>query len=42
MMNKPAKLLAYSAALLACVGVFMIYIQPEFMVMLAGQLWACF
>jgi hypothetical protein len=41
-MNKPTKLLAYSAAVLACVGVFMLYIQPEFMVMLAGQVWACF
>lgn len=41
-MSKPAKLLAYSAVVLACVGVFMIYTQPEFMVMLAGQIWACF
>jgi hypothetical protein len=24
------------------VGVFMVYTQPEFMVMLAGQIWACF
>jgi hypothetical protein len=41
-MSKPQKLLAYSAAVLACVGVFLLYIQPEFMVTLAGQVWACF
>jgi hypothetical protein len=41
-MSKAAKVLAYSAAVLACVGVFMVYTQPEFMVMLAGQIWACF
>jgi hypothetical protein len=41
-MSTPKRLLAYSAAVLACVGVFMVYIQPEFMVMLAGQVWACF
>jgi hypothetical protein len=41
-MSKPQKLLAYSAAVLACVCVFLLYIQPEFMVTLAGQVWACF
>jgi hypothetical protein len=41
-MTKATKLLAYSAAVLACVGVFLLYIQPEFMVTLAGQVWACF
>jgi hypothetical protein len=41
-MSKSQKLLAYSAAILACMGVFTIYIRPEFMVMLAGQIWACF
>jgi hypothetical protein len=41
-MSLPKKLLTYSAAILACVGVFAVYTQPEFMVMLAGQLWACF
>jgi hypothetical protein len=41
-MNAPKKLLAYSTIVLACVGVFMVYTQPEFMVMLAGQMWACF
>jgi hypothetical protein len=41
-MNTSQKLLAYSAAVLACVGVFLLYVQPEFMVTLAGQVWACF
>ncbi len=41
-MNKSQKFLAYSAAALACVGVFLLYVQPEFMVTLAGQVWACF
>jgi hypothetical protein len=41
-MKKSQKLLAYSAAVLACVGVFLLYVQPEFMVTLAGQVWACF
>lgn len=41
-MNLPRKVLIYSAAVLACVAVFGLYIQPEFMVTLAGQVWACF
>ncbi len=41
-MSPSKKLLAYSAAVLACVGVFLLYIRPEFMVTLAGQIWACF
>jgi hypothetical protein len=41
-MKKTTQLLAYSAAVLACVGVFLLYIRPEFMVTLAGQIWACF
>jgi hypothetical protein len=41
-MSKAAKLLAYSTAVLACVGVFMLYLRPDFMVTLAGQIWACF
>jgi hypothetical protein len=41
-MSQPRKLIAFSAALLACVGVFLLYIQPEFMVLLAEQMWACF
>jgi hypothetical protein len=41
-MSKSQKLLAYSTAVLACMGVFLLYIRPEFMVTLAGQVWACF
>jgi hypothetical protein len=36
------KIAAYGTALLACLGVFGLYLQPEFMVSLAGQIWACF
>ena len=36
------KLAAYAAAVLACLAVFMLYTQPEFMVTLANQVWACF
>ncbi len=41
-MNLPRKVLIYSAAVLSCLAVFGLYVQPEFMVMLAGQIWACF
>jgi hypothetical protein len=40
--NTPLKLLAYSLAFLACIGVFLLYTRPQFMVTLAGQVWACF
>jgi hypothetical protein len=33
---------AYAAALAALLTVFSLYLQPEFMVSLADQLWACF
>ncbi|MFN9727481.1 hypothetical protein [Acidovorax sp.] len=33
---------AWLAAVLACLAVFGMYTVPEFMVMLADQLWACF
>ena len=41
-MTKPQKILAYSAAVLACLGVFALYTRPDFLVSLANQLWACF
>jgi hypothetical protein len=41
-MSNSQKILVYSAAVLVCVGVFLLYLQPEFMVTLAGQVWACF
>ena len=36
------RLAAYGAALLVLLGVFALYLQPEFMVTLAQQVWACF
>jgi hypothetical protein len=43
MQAKPRfKVVAYMAAVLACVGVFMLYTQPEFLVTLANQVWSCF
>jgi hypothetical protein len=41
-MNTRQKTLIYSAAVLACLAVFGLYLKPEFMVTLAGQIWACF
>ena len=32
----------YSAALAALLAVFALYLQPDFMVTLAQQVWACF
>ena len=37
-----AKNLGLLAAILACVGVFKLYTQPEFLITLADQIWACF
>ena len=34
--------LAWGASLVLLIGVFMLYLQPHFMVGLAQQLWACF
>ena len=36
------RLAAYCAALAVLLGVFALYLQPELMVSLAQQLWACF
>jgi len=33
---------AYGATVLVLLGVFALYLRPEFMVGLAQQLWACF
>lgn len=43
-MNLPfaVRLLTWAAALLALAAVFGLYLRPDFMVGLAGQLWACF
>jgi hypothetical protein len=32
----------YAAALAACAGVFALYTQPDVLVTLAQQVWACF
>jgi hypothetical protein len=34
--------LGAAAAVLLCLAVFGLYTAPEFMVMLADQMWACF
>ena len=36
------KFLLYAAAVAVLLGVFSLYIRPEFLVMLANQVWACF
>ena len=41
-MSQYRKALIYSVAVLSCLAVFGLYLQPEFMVTLAGQIWACF
>lgn len=41
-MSRPARIATWSAALAALAGVFALYMQPEFMVGLANQVWACF
>jgi hypothetical protein len=33
---------AYSVALAALGGVFLLYLQPDFLVTVAQQVWACF
>lgn len=37
-----AKNLGLTAAVLACLAVFMLYKRPEFLITLADQIWACF
>jgi hypothetical protein len=41
-MKSLRKPLGYAAAVLALLAVFALYTQPDFMVTLADQLWACF
>lgn len=36
------KLLAWTLAVAVSLGVFSLYLRPDFMVMLANQVWACF
>lgn len=35
------KLMAYGAALVVLMGVFLLYTRPEIMVALADQIWLC-
>lgn len=42
-MNKTAaRWLGFGVAAAALAGVFALYLQPDFVVTLADQLWACF
>ncbi len=41
-MRLPARLAMGAATLLALAGVFYLYTQPDFLVQLANQVWACF
>lgn len=41
-MNRLQRTLLYATAVLACMGVFALYTRPDFLVMLANQVWACF
>ena len=34
--------LLYAVAVAVLLGVFSLYMRPEFLVMLANQIWACF
>lgn len=36
------KIAVWTLAIAAPMGVFSLYTQPDFLVMLADQLWACF
>lgn len=41
-MRLPLRLLAWALSLAALLGVFYLYTQPDFLVQLANQVWACF
>ena len=41
-MKHSRKLLAYAGAALALLAAFALYSRPDFLVMLADQVWACF
>ncbi|MDP3702464.1 MAG: hypothetical protein Q8R72_16315 [Hylemonella sp.] len=42
MKKLPRQLLAWGAATAVLLAVFALYAQPDFMLTLADQLWACF
>jgi hypothetical protein len=37
-----SRLILWSIAIVALLGVFYLYTQPDFLVQLANQVWACF
>lgn len=41
-MGTTLRIMGWAATLAVLAGVFMLYLQPEFMVGLANQVWACF
>jgi hypothetical protein len=41
-MSKKNKLLLFALATVVLAGVFLLYLQPDFMVQMANQVWACF
>lgn len=41
-MRKGQRLALWSATAVALLGVFYLYTQPDFLVQLANQVWACF
>lgn len=41
-MKNGQKFLLYAGAVAVLLGVFSLYMRPEFLVMLANQIWACF
>jgi hypothetical protein len=41
-MSLPHRALAWIAALAVLLGVFTLYLQPEFLFTLAQQVWSCF
>ncbi|WP_255429393.1 hypothetical protein [Ramlibacter albus] len=41
-MTLKARIAAYTAALLALLGVFVLYTQPQMMVTVSEMVWACF
>ncbi|MEI7784969.1 MAG: hypothetical protein WCK08_11340 [Betaproteobacteria bacterium] len=41
-MDRTLRIALWSALLALSAGVFMLYLQPAFLVLLAEQVWACF
>ena len=41
-MTRGLKILAYAVALTLLLAVFALYTRPDFLVLLANQVWACF